>query len=123
VHKTLDELETDGLSRGPICSEAHFGPDAPFTTIAMAQGQRRVSMISWHEVFEQSPTCVATSAGVEVLNGRDREAVVAAEPESYRRFRRLWKETRDRLAALIPNSGSDARNLEFQEIELKPDAQ
>jgi hypothetical protein len=65
-------------------------------------------------VYEANSDLVATSAGLELLDGRDRAAVLAAEPESYRRYRRIWGELRHRLTRLLPRDGEAARPLKFK---------
>jgi len=114
LRKLLEGLDASGIFKDPTLNDANFGPDSQFITIAIADGRRRLNMASWHEVYEANSDLVATSAGLEPLDGRDRAAVLAAEPESYRRYRRLWGEVRHRLTSLLPRDGEAAGPLKFK---------
>lgn len=82
------------------------GPDAAFTAIRINLADRRLVMYSWHESAETSPRVVATSRGLESLNGRNRDAVLAAEPPEYKRFRAVWSDIRATVASWIPPEGA-----------------
>ncbi len=70
-------------------------------------------MESCREFFEASADLVATSYGVVALDGRDRKAVLSAEPKSYRRFRSVWTDVRASLGAIVPEEGQPAENVRF----------
>ena len=94
--------------------------------VAIADAHRVLSMKSWHELFESKANhLVATSHGVEVLYGRSRKKVLRSQPEDYKRFRRAWKDTRDKLAGFIPREGQLAEELHFklQVIPVRRDEQ
>lgn len=127
----LKELESAGVFRDPTLNDNHFGPDADYTVIAVADAHRALRMRSWHELFETDAKLVVTSHGVSALDGRDRQEVLRSEPESYRRYRRTWKDVRAKFAAIIPKEGRPATDLHFQlrsvperlekDVELKLD--
>jgi len=47
------------------------------------------------------------------LNRRSRQEVLAAQPDDYRDFRRLWSEIRDASGEFIPDAGQPAGDLSF----------
>ena len=110
----VNELESAGVFRDPSLNDPRFGPDSDYTVVAVADAYRALHMRSWHELFESNPKLVVTSRGVMPLNGRDRQAVLRSEPESYRRFRRVWKNIRAKLAAILPKEGRPAEKLRFE---------
>jgi hypothetical protein len=93
-----------GLLRGePWTTEVRAGPDADVTTVRVWDGATLlVDVSSWHERFEADPRLVVTASGVEPLNGRSREAVLAQQPAEYRLFRERWDEVLGRLRGLVP---------------------
>ena len=101
----LNTLERKGAFSDEALKRAWFGPDSSFTAIAINDGQRHLTMRSWHEGIEQSTNLVATASGIESLNGQKREDVLRAQPEDYRRFRETWSEIRQAVAAIIPEKG------------------
>lgn len=98
-------LEDRGAFGDQSLARAWFGPDSRFTTIAVEDGPRRLQLQSWHELSEQRTNLVATAHGIEPLRGRDRGAVLQAQPEEYHRFREIWSVIRDTVQALIPKTG------------------
>jgi hypothetical protein len=123
VQKALDDLEKRGIFKDRSLRRLHFGPDADFTAIVVADSKRWLDMGSWHELFEESPKMVATDHGVEALEGRDRAKVLTSQPESYRNYRKAWSDAKATLLGLIPPEGKDAGKLRFRYRWLKPDSQ
>jgi hypothetical protein len=113
VKKVLSDLDRRGVFKYSGRRE-HYGPDYPYTTIAIAVGTKRLSVSSWHEYAEKGSTVVATAGGLALLEGRDRARVLASEPESYRQFRKVWADLRAGLATLIPDRGREAGKLQFR---------
>jgi hypothetical protein len=101
----LNSLERKGTFTNQTLTRAHFGPDSRFTTIAIDDGQRRLKMQSWHELFEQNTNLVATDNGIQSLAGRNREEVLRRQPASYKDYRNTWSEIRQAVTALIPPDG------------------
>jgi hypothetical protein len=80
-----------------------FGPDARWVSLQIfEQGHWLIHLGSWHELFEANPALVATEGGIEPLNGRERDAVLAAQPAEYQAFRHRWQAIKERLLALVP---------------------
>jgi len=69
-----------------------FGPDGGFIEIIVKSGQESWTLRSWHPLYEENPNSVATINGLETLDGRSREEVLAAQPEDYRNFRAIFDE-------------------------------
>ena len=113
VAEAIKTIEQTGAFEG-MPWPLHFGFDSAFTTIAVCDGSRRLSMSSWHELFELNPKLVAASYGVTSLDGRNREDVIAAQPEDYRVFRETWKQIRDVTSSLIPAEGHPAGNVRLE---------
>ncbi len=65
-------------------------------------GGRDRRLSSWHESFERNPEMIVTEAGVERLDQRRRQDVLAAADPDYRRFRVLWKDVRYLMHGMIP---------------------
>jgi hypothetical protein len=113
LRELLAELEKKGTFKDPNRRASYLGPDSEFITIAIADGMKRLNISSWHEVYEVNPGTLAIAQALISLNGRSREEVLAGEPESYRRFRALWGELRQRLRDMLPRRGEDAGLLKF----------
>jgi hypothetical protein len=101
----LGSLEAQGAFTNAALRRPWFGPDSKTTRIAINDGRRRLMLESWHELYEQNSNTVATAAGLEPLQGRNREAVLREQPEEYRQFRNTWSEIRRSVEALIPRHG------------------
>jgi hypothetical protein len=101
----LGSLEAQGAFTNATLRRPWFGPDSQTTRIVIDDGRRRLKLESWHELFEQNTNLVATAQGITSLNGRERDAVLAGQPEEYRHFRKTWSEVRDAVASLIPPKG------------------
>ena len=89
----------EGLGRG------YVGPDSDYLVIRAVDGERELTLRSWHESFEQKEDLVATAGGIKVRGDKSREAILAEEPADYRRFRDAWAEIRMRMGEMIPASG------------------
>jgi hypothetical protein len=113
LRKLLGDLDKRGIFKHPV-RHAHYYTADTSISIAIADGKRRLDMCASHEIHEVNPEAVFTSTSLTTLEGRSRAAVLAAEPESYRRFRRIWGELRRHLKDLLPREGEDAGRLEFK---------
>ena len=67
-----------------------LGPDASFVRIDLEVEGRKLSLASWHPLFEKNPKLVVTSTSVMALEGRDREEVLKKEPAWFLEFRRVF---------------------------------
>lgn len=101
----LDKLEGRGVFTNAALARVYFGPDASYTTIAIAEGNRRLRMRSWHELYEQNTNVVATAAGLTSLRGQQRNDVLRQQPLEFRQFRQTWSELREAVDTLIPKNG------------------
>ena len=122
VQALLDDWQRRGVFDDPALDRANVGPDAASTCITVLHGRRMLAMCSWHELYEAGGRTVATTAGLEPLDGRQRDAVLAAEPAAYQHYRRVWAALRADLATLIPDHGEPAGNIPFklERITLMP---
>jgi hypothetical protein len=105
IDELIQKLHRDGVFGDGKAYYGNVGPDSTFDMIDVQMPDRRLQISSWHEVFEQNAKSVVTSRGVEALEGRDRDAVLAAEPPEYRRFRRIWSEIRTTVRSWVPSTG------------------
>lgn len=81
---------------------SRVGPDAPCWAIALRAGDLELTTCSWH-FRAASTTTVVTANGIEVLAGRDRAAVLAAQPDDFQRYVRDFEAiVRDARAMLPP---------------------
>ena len=83
----IDRLWTQHHASFPEDQRTHYGPDSSFTQIELVRGTDRIVVGSWHPVEQTSPQLFASDTGLESLGSRTRAEALAAEPESYRRFR------------------------------------
>ena len=101
----LGALESQGTLTNATLQRAWIGPDSSTTRMIINDGHHRLTMESWHELFEQHSNLVATAQAVTSLDGRDRDEVLREQPQNYRQFRNTWSEVRNRVAELIPAKG------------------
>src|SRR5262249_5273764 len=83
----------------------NFGPDSSYEVVLVRLSDRELRLLSWHDLYADNPKVVVTSRGVEALEGRDRDAVIASEPEEYKRFLLVWSEIRSAVRSWQPASG------------------
>jgi len=77
-----------------------LGPDSSFATLVVRlPGGRYAQMKSWHP-REPGAKTVATSHGLEPLEGRDPAAVLAGDTKEYQAFRRVWRQVEDELLSV-----------------------
>lgn len=62
-------------------------PDAPSIEIAVDVNGRRIRLVSAHLPLERNPGHVVTERGLEALNQRTRDSVLAQQSEEFRRHR------------------------------------
>ncbi len=101
----LEALHREGVFGEGKAYYGNTGPDSSFDVIEVRLADRELVMDSWHEGFENNPKLVVSSHGVESLDGRNREAVFAAEPPEYQRFRRVWSDIRSTVESWKPSEG------------------
>jgi hypothetical protein len=105
-------LSADAAACAPDDTESNVGPDAAFTVLTYDLGPGPVSLSSWHEDSADGGL-IATDRGIEPLNGRNRDAVLAASAPAYRKFRLRWSDLRRALAEVIPPSGDPVNAVDI----------
>jgi hypothetical protein len=105
IDDLLQRLHRVGVFGHGKAYDGNTGPDSDFDVIEVRLADRVLQMNSWHEVFEKNPKLVVTSHGVESLDGRDRSAVLAAQPPEYQHFRRVWSDIRATVESWTPSEG------------------
>lgn len=113
VESTLVQLDQKGILKYDSFP-SNTGPDAPYTVIAIVGKDRQIGLSSWHELYETNPDVVASFGGIGFLEGRNRKEVLDNQPEHYRRFRKVWKQIRNKLSEVIPAEGQPAKNISFK---------
>jgi hypothetical protein len=89
--KLIDELWALHRQSFPEEMRFNYGPDAGFTQIELVRGDERIVVGSWHTREQNVPTLFASHRnGLAPLGNRTREEALAAEPESYQRFRKSF---------------------------------
>jgi len=84
VQATLDEY---GVAR----DWQSVIPDAPAIEITIELSGRRTRLASAHAALERTGDVVVTERGVEPLNQRNRDAVLAQQSEAFRRHRNAFE--------------------------------
>ena len=86
--KTLKSALADDVSP-PMPDDIlrSFGPDSSPLVIGYDLDQRRwTELASWHEGLENNSQVVVSQEGIELLEGRDRNAALARRSPAYHRF-------------------------------------
>lgn len=68
----------------------NIGPSASYTEVVLRDHGHRVCFMSWHEWAEDNPGLVATEHGIQPLDGRDRQQILAEQGQAYKAFRLKW---------------------------------
>lgn len=113
----LARMEKEGVFKKGDDFLNQVGPDASFHRIHLSKGKQHVALVSWHEVYEESPKVVATAHGLVYLQEGDTREKIAKEYHTpdYEAFRKLWRELRNFADGLIPKEGEDyAGPLDFK---------
>lgn len=113
----LARMEKEGLFKKDDDFLNHVGPDASFHRIHLSTGEKHAQLVSWHEVYEDSPKVVATAHGLVYLQEGDTREKISKEYNTpdYETFRKLWQEIRSFADGLIPKEGEDyAGPLDFK---------
>lgn len=105
IDALIQRLHDEGVFGDGSSYYGNFGPDSSFRVIEVTLPDRQLKMASWHEAADGSTNVVATARGLEVLEGRDRNAVLASQPPEYLRFVRIWSEIRSTVDSWIPVDG------------------
>jgi hypothetical protein len=105
IDELLQRLHRQGVFGDGKAYYGNTGPDSSFDVIKVCLADRQLEMNSWHDAFETDPRVVVRSRGVESLGGRNRDAVLAAEPPEYQRFRQIWSDIRSTIESWTPSKG------------------
>ncbi len=106
VESFLLDLHRESVFGDGRVAVKKFGPDSIYDVIIVKTMDREIVLGSWHEVAEERGTAIGTAHGLEAREGRDPKDVLEKQPESYRRFRKLWSEIRDRVESWVPATGT-----------------
>lgn len=105
AERLFGTLRQSVAAQGRLGRLDHLGPDSRFTVIDIHVDGTRTRMRSWHELAELSSRVVGTARGIELLQGREREDVLARQPQEYRQFRAEWSGIREAVHRAIPREG------------------
>ena len=120
LNALLARLASQGAFTNASLTRAWFGPDSSFTTITIADGARRLTLRSWHELYEGTNT-VATSFGLEPLAGRNRDEVLRSQPVFYEVGVRLEIERIAHWARALGLGAPTGIDLPYEAPGLIPD--
>jgi len=105
--KTLKSALADDVSP-PLPDDIFrsFGPDSSLLVIGYElDHRRRMELASWHEGVENNSQVVVSQDGIELLEGRDRNAALARRSPAYRRFLDRWQRLTLVLERAVPPTG------------------
>ncbi len=106
IENLISQLDRKGYFKQTSLRRVYSGIDAKSSQLVVTTGTNVLSMESWHELAECKPNIIATSHGLECLEGRTREEVRAKEEDKdYILFRQVWDEVRSGILDLIPKEG------------------
>ena len=108
VTDLLTQMEKQGIFTDKNLQRSHWGPDSKFSEILIKYRKKTLNIRSWHELYEAGGKTVATSSGLEPLNGRKIETVLQNEPKEYQDFRSMWSKLRQQITGLIPQKETPA---------------
>lgn len=97
----IDDLWTRHRQSFPEGERMYYGPDAGYTQIELVRGKESIVIGSWHTVERTSPQLFAGHQGLAALGNRTREQALAAEPESYQRFRKSFDAIHDAVTKFM----------------------
>jgi hypothetical protein len=106
VASLLSRLTADGLFADARLAQVNFGPDSRFTTILVRTGGKALKIQSWHERSEANGRLIASSAGLEPLDGTTRLAALKRQPAEYLYYRAVWGELRAAIQGLLTARGT-----------------
>jgi hypothetical protein len=107
VSLLLGRLQSDGLFADPRLAHVNFGPDSRFTTMLVHTTGKTLKMQSWHEYAEARGGVIASSGGLEPLEGTARLAALKRQPSDYLYYRAVWGELRAAIQGLLPARGTN----------------
>jgi hypothetical protein len=112
IKKFLQTVDCKGYFESVGSHSSYFGPDASFHTMAISTGDKTLQISSWHRAYGKGDS-IATSHGIESLGRRNREEVLAQQPEKFRLFLKTWQEIEDLMVRLVPEKGAPLGNTTF----------
>ncbi len=90
VEKLFGEIESILRGNAMTAGWSYAIPDTPWITITIAVGGRSLVLRSSHTLLEQDPKLVATSQGIVARGNATRDAVLAKQPDEFRRGRQAF---------------------------------
>jgi hypothetical protein len=120
IPQLFENLDSLGLFTNTLRGNKDLIIEGDSTVLAVFDGSKRVSMESYHEIYETNPNLIATDWGLQALEGQTREEVWAEQPDHYKRFRKIWTDVRLEAEKLIPDKGEPLEGVRFETEILKP---
>jgi hypothetical protein len=114
----IQRLHREGVFGDGKGYYGEFPPDSSFMVIKVRLADRQLELCSRNDGLEQTTRTVFTSQGMESLDGRDRDAVLAAQPPEWKRFRSVWSDIRSTVRSWIPPKGEpfmESMQLDFKD--------
>ncbi len=112
IQTVLFRMDAQGVFRAFEGKIGYAVPDSGFDAVIISTGTFQLNMISVHEGIERDQDLVATTHGIENLQGRNRDQVLAGQPEQYRRFRAIWGQVKAAIRPLIPEGCPEMARVE-----------
>jgi hypothetical protein len=104
LDELLQRLHADGVFGDGDVRLSYTVPDGGWQAVEVRLADRVLELQS-SGPREGHPNLIHTADGIEVLDGRDPEAVRAAQPPEFRRFRQVWSEIESTVRSWVPATG------------------
>jgi hypothetical protein len=109
----LAALKEKGFFDQPNLDLLHKGYDSASTVLLAHDGNAKIRMESWHELYEADGKRVATSRGMRALYGQSMLEVLRREPADYLYYRLAWGELRKGIDSLNDIPGKSIKGSLF----------
>jgi len=119
INNILVSFEDKGYFDTKLLKQDRMGADSQYIELFISFGTNIIHTRSWHEIYELNPGIIASSSGLLLLNGRNRETVLRNDKIEYQQYRAAWTDIRSQLNNIIPNNGSIIENVKISIIRRK----
>ena len=102
----ISGFERDNILSNKKLARSHLGPDSQFTKIEIRSGKRSLTMLSWHELYEDGGRVFASKSGLVRLTAASVKEALKREPLDYQQYRATWDRIRATIDAIIPKPGA-----------------
>jgi len=116
IDSFFSDLSACGVFSDCVRFSSYYAIESTYEVIAIEYKGKQVNMESDHESERFYKDTIATAEGLLALEGRSREGVWSGQPDSYKRFRKLWSDIREEANKLVP---SEAELTEDVSIEIR----